>query len=189
MRCLVCLGFSWELICKKCQERLLRPSVRLRHLDGLDVYSFYSYGEIKELLLSKYSFIGSAIFKILAKNSLRIFANEFQAKASVIGIDDKINSFGYSHTAILAKSMTTSFLKPRFNALIAQNSVRYAGKSLEFRKKNPRNFHYTAGAEDIILVDDIVTTGTTLLEAKECCTKAGASVLFALVLADAKDYL
>ena len=189
MRCLVCLSFSWELICKKCQNELLRPSIRVRHLEGLDVYSFYSYSEIEELLFSKYSLIGSAIFKILAQNSLKLFAKEFKTKAAVIGIDDRLNSFGYAHTAILANSMKSSYLHPRFFKLIAQNRVRYAGKSLEFRQKNPRDFRYTGFAEDIILVDDIVTTGTTLLEAKECCQRARANVLFALVLADAKDYL
>ena len=38
----------------------------------------------------------------------------------------------------------------------------------------------------VILVDDIVTTGTTILEARDTLQKAGVDVLFALVLADAK---
>ena len=40
--------------------------------------------------------------------------------------------------------------------------------------------------EPVILVDDIVTTGTTILEARDTLQKAGTRVLFALVLADAK---
>ncbi|EAL3832073.1 ComF family protein, partial [Campylobacter upsaliensis] len=38
-----------------------------------------------------------------------------------------------------------------------------------------------------ILVDDIVTTGSSILEAKKILEKNKISVLFALVLADAKD--
>ena len=189
MRCLACLNLSWQIICQKCQSELLRPSMRRRRIGAMDVYSFYNYGEIEKLLLSKYSFIGSAVLRILARNSLAYFAKEFKQKAAVIGIDDRLNSYGYAHTAILAHALKSSYLHPRFFKLLAQNRVRYAGKSLAFRKKNPRNFRYLGSAEDIIIVDDIVTTGTTLQEAKECCQRAGANVLFALVLADAKDHL
>ncbi|EAL9099540.1 ComF family protein, partial [Campylobacter jejuni] len=40
--------------------------------------------------------------------------------------------------------------------------------------------------EPVILVDDIVTTGSSLLEAKKVLEENKISVLFALVLADAK---
>ena len=39
----------------------------------------------------------------------------------------------------------------------------------------------------VILVDDIVTTGTTILEARDTLQKVGVDVLFALVLADARN--
>ncbi len=189
MRCLACLNLSWQVICQRCQSELLRPSIRRRRIGSLDVYSFYAYSEIEKLLLSKYSFMGSALLKILANNSLAFFAKEFTIKASVIGVDDRLNSFGYAHTAILAHSLKSRYLRPKYFKLIAQNRVRYAGKSLDFRRRNPKNFRYYGKSEDIILVDDVVTTGTTLQEAKECCQRAGANVLFALVLADAKDHL
>lgn len=38
----------------------------------------------------------------------------------------------------------------------------------------------------MVLVDDLVTSGTTLLEAKKIVEKSNNSVLFALTLADAK---
>ena len=43
------------------------------------------------------------------------------------------------------------------------------------------------GRLDIVLIDDIVTTGSTLKEAHDALKKHDVNVLFALVLADAKE--
>ena len=188
MRCLVCENLSWKLLCKRCQERLLRPNLRRRKLLGdFEVISFYSYSEIEELITTKHHIIGHQIFSILAKNSLRLFAREFFQSAFVIPVDDKISKAGYSHTAILAYAMKTKYLCPKYASLFARNSVNYSGKSLDFRLKNPRNFHYSGPAGDIIIVDDVVTTGLTLKEAYSVTKSAGANPLFALTLADARD--
>ena len=39
----------------------------------------------------------------------------------------------------------------------------------------------------VVLIDDIVTTETTLQEAQKVLEKGGVNVLFALVLANAKE--
>jgi len=71
--------------------------------------------------------------------------------------------------------------------LMAKNSIKYAGKSLQFRLENPRRFHYSGlKIIEVILVDDIITTGTTLNEARQLLEKNGVEVLFALTLADVK---
>ena len=68
---------------------------------------------------------------------------------------------------------------------MAQNNINYAGKDLQFRLKNPRNFKYSGQKNiDVILVDDIVTTGSTLNEAKQTLQQYGVNVIFSLVLAD-----
>lgn len=41
--------------------------------------------------------------------------------------------------------------------------------------------------KEIVLVDDIVTTGLTLMEARECLESNGGKVLNAFVLADARN--
>jgi competence protein ComFC len=64
----------------------------------------------------------------------------------------------------------------------------YSGQSLEFRLSNPRKFTYTGKKNiDAILVDDIITTGTTLQEAMIVLKKNGVRVQFALTLADARE--
>ena len=178
-RCIICNSFSFEVICKRCQKEFLRPNIKFKD----NILSFYSYEEISFLIRYKYEKFGSSVFNILAKNSFKIFAKEFKQKAFIIPIDDKIDK-GFSHTAILANSMKTKYLTPLFFTLHSQNNFKYAGKSLEERLKNKRNFKYKGPKNiDVILVDDIVATGLTLKEAKETLKKYNVNVMFSMVLA------
>ncbi len=192
MRCILCENLSFSLICKKCQNSFLKPNLSKRELlDDFWVYSFYRYSEIENLLTSKHTFVGYFIYKILAKNSFLPFAKNFKIdfQTFVIPIDDVPYS-GYSHTAILARFLKGKNLFLKYHSLIALNRVKYWGKSLDFRLKNPRNFKYTfKKGIDVILVDDIVTTGSTLKEAKKTLEKYDVNVLFALTLADARNPL
>lgn len=144
---------------------------------------------MKNLIKSKYSIFGSTVYKTLAKNSFAKYAKEFNYPSAVyaIPIDDRPTP-NFSHSAILAKSMKSKFLIPKYAKLRATNIVSYAGKSLNFRLKNPRNFNYTFKKDiEVILVDDVVTTGSTLSEAYTILIQNNVNVLFALTLADADD--
>jgi len=71
---------------------------------------------------------------------------------------------------------------------MAQNRVHYAGKDLQFRLNHPRHFTYTGKSYiDVILVDDIITTGITLQEAQKVLIQHNVNVLFALTLADVEE--
>lgn len=189
MKCIVCESWSLSMICKQCQEVFLIPDFYKRDLgDGFFVYSFYGFEEIQKLVLTKYEFFGDSVFEILANCSFAKFAQnfEFENEIYVIGIDDHTRH-GFSQTAILAKSLKSKVLKPVFGTLRAKNEVKYAGKELDFRLKNPRNFQYSGKKEaQVILVDDIITTGTTIKEAKKVLEDSGCEVLFGLVLCDAQ---
>jgi len=187
MRCLSCEKLSFKAICNKCQKNLLEPSLYKRELEkDFFVYSFYKFDEIKELLNSKYHFYGDRVFKILGDLAFKKFALNFEYPDRVFAlpIDDRVKE-NFSHTALLAKSLQSKNIQPLFTTLQARNSVKYAGKPLEFRKKNKRDFLYNGEKKlEVILVDDIITTGTTILEAKKVLKKSGCKVLFALTLSD-----
>ncbi len=188
MKCLLCENYSLtQHICKSCQEQFLQPSLYRRKLDhDIEVLSFYKYEDIKSLLFTKHTAIGFHIYKFLARLSFTKFAQEFEWENRVasIAIDDNIKS-GYSHTAILNKALRSQNIKPLFNRLRAKNPISYSGKSRAFREANPRDFQLKHFKErEVILVDDIITTGATLREATNKLTQKGKEVLFCLTLTD-----
>lgn len=188
MRCLCCESLSFKAICTGCQKNLLTPSFYKRELEeDFFVYSFYKIEEIKELINAKYYFYGDRVFKILSNLAFKKFALNFEYphKIKAIPIDDRIKQ-SFSHTAILTKALKSQKIQPTYNTLHAKNNIKYAGKTLEFRKTNKREFIYKGKKNlEIILVDDIITSGCTLLEAKSVLEKNGCKVLFALTLSDA----
>ena len=195
MKCLICERFALELICKDCQIDYLTPQIKERELiTNFFVYSFFDYENVKELLYSKYQHIGSCVYKILARNSLAQFATQFVQNLSAAetiyatGIDDNPKK-GFSHSAILASSLQATHneakIKPLFNILRANSPIKYANQSYEYRLTHPRDFVLQKTIKgSVILVDDIVTSGLTLLEAKDTLTRHDTQTLFALCLCD-----
>ncbi len=189
MRCLKCGSFTFTFICKNCKRVLSEFESGCRDIDGCIVYSFYKYDDIESLIHSKHRMHGHFVFRELAKLSFSKFADtfKFDSNVNVVSIDDQISS-GYSHTAVLAHAMKREFLKPIYGALRATNKVKYSGKTLEFRKNNPRNFKLLKEVNNpVILVDDIITTGSSMKEAKNLLLSCGKLPLFGLVLADARE--
>jgi len=149
-----------------------------------DIVSFYYYDEIEFLIKYKYHPFGSRVFKLLAKNSFKLFSQVYKEKVYSISIDDNVKK-GYSHTAILNHALKSKYITPLYKKLLSKNDVSYAGKDLKFRMNNPRNFVYTGPKNiDVILVDDVVTTGITLNEAKKVLKENNVNVIFSMVLTD-----
>jgi len=191
MRCYSCGKLSVSVVCKECMDTLFVPSVHTRTIGTLDVISFYRYSTLEPLLLSKHKPEGWRIYQQLGKMLFRPFMREFAendvGEVYVVGIDEDVRS-GYSHVAQLTHAMKMRSVRVQPAVLRARNHVNYSGKSLQFRLENPRVFTYNGKNDiDAILVDDIITTGTTLQEAQRVLTLSGVNVLFALVLADAKE--
>lgn len=189
MRCYCCGCFSFRLICRNCVGILSNPTAGIRIIDDdFRIYYFYNYSEIKNLLLSKHKFVGSFIFSTLSKicaNSLRSVAPK-GLNATIIPIDDRLSP-DYSHTAIIAKAMAFGGLRVSYATLHSDAKVSYSGKDYSFRLNNPRNFKILKPVSSpVILIDDIITTGSTIRQAKDTLLKAGVDVLFAMVLADAR---
>ncbi len=190
LRCLLCKKISLSHICSNCQNQFLKPSLSTRLLDhDFQVFSFYKYSDIAPLLKTKHTYIGNIVYKILAKNAMKKFSENFSFESEVyaLGIDDH-SKHGYAHTAILTKALKSDIIIPLYGQLRAHNDVSYAAKSLAYRLAHKRGFDYhDRGQKDIILVDDIITTGTTILEAKKAIEKAHSTPIFALTLADARE--
>jgi len=191
MRCFSCSQLSLKIICKTCVEQLFVPTISTRKVGTLDVISFFKYSSLETLLHSKHKPEGYRIYKALAKMTMKPFIEEFvesdDRDVHIVGIDEYVKS-GYAHVALLTRAMKTKYSIPQHSALMAQNRVNYSGKSLQFRLDNPRDFVYRGESNiDVILVDDIITTGITLQEAQKVLMSHGVNVLFALTLADVEE--
>ena len=189
MRCMICESLSFSHICQKCQNSFLSPSLYKRKIFGkIPVYSFYKYHEIESLLLTKHTHLGYYIYKILAQNSFVKFAQNFEYETKLISlsIDDNVKN-GYSHTALLNQALKSSRITPKYAKVIAQNRDSYSGKSYQYRVLHPRNFKIkNFKQKEVVLVDDIITTGLTLTQAIQALNHKGKDVIMCLTLADAK---
>ncbi|APW64923.1 phosphoribosyltransferase [Poseidonibacter parvus] len=189
MKCLTCDTLCFSIICKTCQKNFLCPSFHKREISkDFYNYSFYAFSDIEDLILSKYYFHGDRVFNLLAKLSFAKFSKNFNYDENIIAIAiDDHTRHEFSHTAILAKHLKSKIIKPKYNICKARNIVKYAGKDQEFRKNNPRNFEINdISNQNVILCDDLITTGSTILEAKATLEKKNNKILFSLTLADAK---
>lgn len=190
MKCLLCERWSLTHICKSCRTEHLTPSLYTRKILGhLPVYSFYKYSDIETLLHTKHTDLGFYIYSILAQQTMKHFADNFDYKNQVaaVGIDDHARH-GYSHTALLAKALKSKQITAYYGRLRAQNTESYSGQSYQYRLLHPRRFEVKPFKEnDVILVDDIMTTGLTLTQAAEAMHSEGKNVLLCLTLADADE--
>jgi len=191
MRCFTCSKLSLKIICKTCEEQLFVPTVSTRKVGTLDVISFFKYSTLEALLHTKHKPEGYRIYKALAKMTMKPFIEEFvesdDRDVYIVGIDEYVKS-GYAHVALLTRAMKTKYSIPQHSALMARNRVNYSGKTLQYRLEHPRNFVYTGKSDiDVILIDDIITTGITLQEAQKVLMAHGVNVLFALTLADVEE--
>ncbi len=189
MKCLLCTSWSFTHICKACQKENLQPSFYKRKIRGnIMVYSFYRYGDIEKLLHTKHTDLGYYIYAIMANVAFKRFADKFSFEEDVtsLSVDDHVRH-GYSHTAILNKALKSKHIHPHYNKIIAGSSDTYSGKSFQYRLLHPRKFKIKPFKyKYVILVDDIVTTGMTLVQAVDTLEKEGKEVLFCLTLADAE---
>jgi len=191
MRCYACAKLSFKIICKHCRETLFRTDTNTRTVGTLDVISFYKYTTLEPLLLTKHKPEGYRIYRALAHMLFKPFAEEYSENTDspiyIVGVDEYVGS-GYAHVSLLTRAMKTKYITPLHSCLMAKNRVNYSGKDLSFRLANPRDFRYTGKKNiDVILVDDIITTGITLQEAQKVLMQHGVNVLFALTLADVQD--
>jgi len=193
MRCLSCNRFSLEPVCKKCALIYLKPQMIEKRVGNIDVISFFDYYLVSELVKSKYIISGYRFYKFVAKRFFQPFIKAYVSsykdkKIYIIGVDENVIR-GYSNIALLTHyGSKNSGAKALHNVLKASNSIKYAGKSLEYRLKNPRDFKYLGPKNiDVILIDDVVTTGTTLQEASIVLKNSGVNIHFALTVANAED--
>lgn len=161
----------------------------------LCAYSYRHKGLAESIIVGKYKFIPD-VFSLLGKHMARVLAEEL----SILDPDSVLCTplplhtrrhrwRGFNQAAVLCKEIAMHVRAPRAELLVRTKYTK-TQKNLgqTDRKANVQDcFALVNGAEakdkTIVLIDDVTTTGSTLLEAAKVLKRNGANTVWCLALA------
>lgn len=214
--CVGCLSFAPEYLCEKCAAEIpIFLEIRCPHclkiypdfakravcpehrqttsLDGLLATTFYE-GKAKVLLhFFKYQGvreIASVIANYMAKTLFpwEQRLNEFTLTPIPLS-KQRLKERGYNQAELIALALSVRFSLPIVHCLKKTRETKSQAKTqnISERLTNLTDcFEATHPPENVLLIDDVRTTGTTLEEAAKALKQAGAKRVFALVFAITK---
>lgn len=202
--CFAFISFDEGNVCLVCNKAsingLTHPVCRRSYIiDG--VFSALLYKTtVKKLVYSfKYKPYVSDLANLMAdlfyegiiqKEQFMKFLDKKPVFTSIPLHSSKLKSRGYNHANILGLNLAKKFNLEHKEMLIrVKKTTSQFGLDRKQRQKNIRNAFDLAPNisiskhPNILLVDDILTTGTTMLEAAKVLKKGGAKAVFGLALA------
>lgn len=188
--CLSC-GTEGNLFCQNCLFAL--PSVSLKQLANPDlefVGSATTYeGAAKDLIWKLKSSGAQEAARIMARSMLPLLpTHENLLVVPVPTATTRIRQRGYDQALLLAKEISRQSRLPWFKVLVRHGQAHQVGAGREqrvhqlstaFRVKNVQRVKDA----NIILIDDVVTTGATLETAAKLLKQAGAAHVDAITFA------
>lgn len=186
-RCFFCgAEFQGEL-CPSCREKLapLYLGNRPYSLGSLACVSLYQYaGPVRAAIYTmKFDHIpwkALALGKMLA--SVSVPFDDIDAITFVPVHDKRKAKRGFDQAALLAQGLGQAICKPVIPTLVkVKHTAPQSKLSAQERAKNILGAfsllpHVDIAGKNILLVDDVITTGGTIVEAAQVLTSAGANV-------------
>lgn len=208
--CFAFLSFDTKSNCLVCRrpsaDGLTHPYCRGRYkIDGC--FSAIPYNKTAKKLIYNFkykpylsslnSFLGDLLYEALVQNESFNRILKSSRKWVLIPIplhSSKLRSRGYNQSEILADELAKRFNIQILNALKrARETKSQFGLKLKERKKNIQGafdldlslitHNLELKNRQVFLVDDIVTTGSTLLEAANVLKRNGAGKVYGITLA------
>lgn len=201
--CFSYLSFDFAMICLVCNKNsfdgLTHPGCKSKYaIDGAFCGVAYK-GVAKKLIYSfKYKPYLADLKKSLVElfyESLiqqEIFQKAYKTKPVLVPIPlhaKRLQKRGYNHAKLLAEGLSEKLKLPVVEVLQRTRETKSQfGLKLKDRRENLKNaFIFNSECKiiypNIFLVDDILTTGSTLLEAARILKKNGAKRVWGLILA------
>ncbi len=204
--CLVCESFSHSQICHRCQ--LPEGNLRLVDKEGFsekiqllnavsNYYSVWEYqGNPRDLCLAMKYKPSLRIIKFLSELLAKIYIaefgrNEWDYIVPIPSSAEGMKQRGFNHILVLGKQFVRSarLQKTSLSDCLSSNMKRRPQASLSgtgrvkgikrrFKVKRPERFE----GKNILIIDDILTTGSTVTSAALALRKAGASRVDAITL-------
>ena len=199
-KCVLCKEKYGDVICKKCFRRIKKyekaqiVKFKNKNLDFL-IY-FFKYEKLIRRLMLQYKFsnkpsISEVFSKIILKNENICGKLKFyDIITSVPMYKSKKKARGYNQTELFSKQIAYN-LRIKYDefALIKiENNRRQSSLKVTERKNNVKGVFKVLNKEkiqnkNVILIDDIYTTGATLEECARVLKEAGAKSVLGLIIA------
>lgn len=186
-KCIICDEDGFIGICPFCESKINK----IRSQDGILSYGYYG-GILKDLILSfKYNknFTAGRVISELLLTLINEEKIECDMICYVPMTKSSIKKRGFNQCEIIAKRISKKLNIPVSKALIkVKNTKEQKTLSKEERKNNIKDAFIIKENKEILnkrilLVDDVITTGTTLLECKKILEKSGAEKITILTIA------
>jgi competence protein ComFC len=192
------------MICLVCNKNsidgLTHPGCKSKYaIDG--AFSAIAYKGIVKKLIYNFKYkpyladLKRSLVELFYESVIQqeIFQKVYKSSPILIPIPlskKRLRSRGYNHSELLAKGLNKSLDLKLINGLqrIKETKSQF-GLTLKERKENIKNAFaisiniLISKYPNILLVDDILTTGSTLLEAASILKKNGAKKVYGLTLA------
>ena len=193
-----CLGcrLGGEFLCMACRKKVRAPCAGVPPgLEKLLSYGNYENGILREAL-RRFKYHGTyditPTFAEMLEELIRPHLGEAEG-AVVIPIPiskERLRERGYNQAELLAQSLAEKISRPLENKVLLKIKNTPSQTSLSGRERilNVRDSFAVRNPEkisgrEIILIDDISTTGATLSEAARVLKQAGAKKVIGLVVA------
>ncbi|HLP43962.1 MAG TPA: phosphoribosyltransferase family protein [Candidatus Nanoarchaeia archaeon] len=165
-----------------------------------DVHSLFAYqdDQVKQLIWEIKYYRNEKVARVAGELLAQIIMRNTEGDASYLVMsvpitDRRFRERGFNHTELLTRA-TLKFLPNNFKfENTTLHKIRHTRKQNSIEDRNER-FSNIAGAfsvsnkskienQNVVLLDDVVTTGATLGEVKKALLKAGARRVFSFTIA------
>jgi competence protein ComFC len=176
-------------LCENCEEKVLKkgPSFYREVHRKYELFVYSDYTDEIERIIRLYKYHGEvSLSGTLVKLFLKLYSY-FPREANLItwvpSSLDSLENRGFDHMRLLAKRMSKELGIP-FDAVLENVSEgRQVEKSKEERKRTGRFICKKDPPQNVILIDDVLTTGTSVRDCVETLFRNGVSKVFVYVLA------
>ena len=188
--CAVCAAQSPDgLICEPClsrRAREIRAPVGLIGCRSLGVYSEGFGDAVRSAKYGRNLLLMDSLGVWLGRSIADWASMDAEVVVSVPVPVGRMMMRGFDHGQRLAKGVSKATGIPYASALKCNGPVRQVGRSAAHRRQLSRTAfesRLALGGKRVLLVDDVVTTGTTLSVAAEALQRGGATKVWGLTLA------
>ena len=174
-----------KTICSECENEFESVTDRIdqSEVDSIEVLSLYQYNDKMKDYLHRYKFMHDVVLAKVFRNQIR--QNLYKRRKTIVPIPihlDKLKDRTFAHIDELLKAADIQFHHYLEKITIESQ----AEKSREERINTSQLFelkpNVNVNNKEILLVDDIVTTGTTIGHAQKILMQNGAKSVKAFTL-------